>query len=119
MGQKVNPNGLRIGINRAHSSHWFADNKKFTTYVSEDIKIREYLNSKLDDRKMGLSHIDIERTKQQVKVSVHLVQVALVLGEDGSNVKAIEKHLNKLVKPNGETAKLVLYEVKKPDFIQQ
>ena len=109
MGEKVNPNGLRIGINRAHCSHWFADKKKFATYVSEDIKMREYLNSKLDDRKMDLSHIDIERTKQQVKVSVHLVQVTLVLGKDGSNVKAIEKHLNKLVKPNGETAKLVLY----------
>ena len=68
---------------------------------------------------MDLSHIDIERTKQQVKVSVHLVQVTLVLGKDGSNVKAIEKHLNKLVKPNGETAKLVLYEVKNTDFMQQ
>ena len=40
MGQKVNPNGLRIGINRAHSSHWFADKKKFAIYVNEDIKIR-------------------------------------------------------------------------------
>ena len=118
MGQKVNPNGLRIGINRAHSSHWFTDKKKFATYVSEDIKIREYLNSKLDDRKIGLSHIDTETTKQQVKVSVHLVQVALVSGKDGSNVKVIEKHLNELVKPNGETAKLVLYEVKNPDFMQ-
>ena len=116
MGQKVNPNGLRIGINKNHSSHWFADKKEFANYLNEDIKIRQYLEKKLDERKVGLSHIDIERIKRQVKVSVYIVQVAIALGENGSNAKAYEKHLNKLVKPNGETASINFYEVKNPDL---
>lgn len=116
MGQKVNPNGLRIGINKNHSSHWFAEKKEFANYLSEDIKIRQYLEKKLDERKVGLSHIDIERIKRQVKVSVFVVQVAVALGENGSNAKAYEKYLNKLVKVNGETAVINFYEVKNPDL---
>ena len=67
MGQKVNPNGLRIGINRAHSSHWFTDKKKFATYVSEDIKIREYLNIKLDERKMVYLILILKELKNKLK----------------------------------------------------
>ena len=117
MGQKVNPNGLRIGINKKHSSFWYANKKEFANYLSEDIKIRKYLEEKLDERKVGLSHIDIERIKRQVKVSVYVVQVALAIGgETGAQAKAYEKHLNKIVKVNGETASINFFEVKNPDL---
>ena len=116
MGQKVNPNGLRIGINRDHSSHWFANKNKFATYLKEDIQIREYLEKKLDEKKAGLSHIDIARIKQEVKITVYLLHYALAAGENGANLKAFEKYLNKLVKPNDEKVKIDYVSVKNPDL---
>ena len=63
MGQKVNPVGMRIGINREWNSRWYADDKSFNVCLNEDIKIRNFLQSELKKGKANLSHIEIERTK--------------------------------------------------------
>ena len=96
MGQKVNPNGLRLGINRDWSSHWCADKKTFPKYLHEDILIRNYLEPLLDGIKAGLSHIDIERIKNSIKISIFASQPALVIGTDSAQINAIKKNLVKI-----------------------
>ncbi len=93
MGQKVNPNGLRLGINRDWSSHWYADKKSFSVYLKEDIDIRRYLEAKLDKLGAGLSHIDIERIKKDITISIHVSHPALVIGAESATIKAIRADL--------------------------
>ena len=61
MGQKVNPVGMRVGINKDWNSRWYADDKEYPVYLNEDIKIRKYLEKEL--KEALLSHVEIERTK--------------------------------------------------------
>ena len=86
MGQKVNPNGLRLGINREWSSHWYADKKHFASYLKEDIDIRNYLEPKLDKADAGLSHIDIERIKNDITITIH-VSHPEILGKNPDHIK--------------------------------
>ena len=88
MGQKVNPNGLRIGINRDWSSHWYADKKQFASCVDEDVKIRGYLEPHLDKIDAGLSRVDIERIKNHVKITLFVSHPAIVIGKDSEQIKA-------------------------------
>ena len=95
MGQKVSPVGLRLGINRDFESKWYAD-KEFGTFLIEDIKIREYLESKLKDA--ALSKVDIERTKTAITLNIHVARPGVVLGQDGAKLEALKKELKKIVK---------------------
>ncbi len=116
MGQKVNPNGLRLGINREWSSHWYADKKHFASYLQEDIQIRKYLEPKLDKQDAGLSHIDIERIKNDITISIHVSHPAIVIGQDSANIKKIRADLAKLLKRKPENVKVSIVEVKNPDL---
>ena len=88
MGQKVNPNGMRVGINRAWNSNWFANKQDFATFLHEDIKIRKYLTAEL--KKALLSHVDIERVRTEkgnlVTVTVFVALPGVVIGQDGAKV---------------------------------
>jgi small subunit ribosomal protein S3 len=116
MGQKVNPNGMRIGVIRDWESKWYANSKDFATYLHEDIKIRKYLTAKLKDAL--LSHVDIERIKTDkghiVTVTIFVARPGVVIGQDGANINAIKKHLAKLVK--GSELKVSVADVKNPDL---
>ncbi len=116
MGQKVNPNGLRLGINRDWSSHWYADKKSFSVYLKEDIDIRRYLEAKLDKLGAGLSHIDIERIKKDITISIHVSHPALVIGAESATIKAIRADLVKILKKNPDSIKLNIVEIKNPDL---
>ena len=116
MGQKVNPNGLRLGINREWSSHWYADKKHFASYLQEDIKIRKYLEPKLDKQDAGLSHIDIERIKNDITISIHVSHPAVVIGQDSANIKQIRGDLAKILNRKADSAKVSIVEVKNPDL---
>ncbi|MDY4643338.1 MAG: 30S ribosomal protein S3, partial [Candidatus Enterosoma sp.] len=116
MGQKVNPNGLRLGINRDWSSHWCADKKTFPKYLHEDILIRNYLEPLLDGIKAGLSHIDIERIKNSIKISIFASQPALVIGTDSAQINAIKKNLVKILKKDPKNIEVSIVEVKNPDL---
>ena len=116
MGQKVNPNGLRLGINRDWSSHWCADKKTFPKYLHEYILIRNYLEPLLDGIKAGLSHIDIERIKNSIKISIFASQPALVIGTDSAQINAIKKNLVKILKKDPKNIEVSIVEVKNPDL---
>ena len=88
MGQKVNPVGLRIGISHDWNSRWYASNKDFATFLAEDIKIRKFLSEKLKD--CLLSHIEIERIKGRINVSIFTAAPGMVLGQEAKNIKDLK-----------------------------
>ena len=116
MGQKVNPVGMRIGVNRDWNSRWYADDKDFPTYLNEDIKIRKYLEGSL--REAMLSHIEIERTKTDkgtsVVVKVFVARPGVVIGQEGKNANIIKEKLVKLA--HTDAVRMDVIEVKNPDL---
>lgn len=116
MGQKVNPIGMRIGVNRDWNSRWYADDKEYHVFLNEDIKIRSYLKGALKDAL--LSHVEIERIKTDngynVVVQAYVVRPGVVIGQDGKNINNIKKQLDKLVSKG--TVRIDVIEVKNPDL---
>ena len=88
MGQKVNPQGLRVGVIKDWSSKWYADSKNFSDYLVEDHKIREYVKKKLFVS--GISKIEIERTAKFVRVNVYTAKPGLVIGKGGAIAEALK-----------------------------
>lgn len=111
MGQKVNPNGLRIGINRDWESRWFAT-KDFAKFILEDIKIRKLINDQIANS--GISKIEIERTSDEVKVDVHTSKPGVVIGKRGTTINDMKEMLQKEV---GKSVQLNIIEVKKPELV--
>ena len=116
MGQKVNPNGLRIGINRDWSSHWYADKKNFASCLDEDIKVRGYLEPLLDKIDAGLSRIDIERIKDNITISIFVSHPAIVIGKDYEQINAIKAKLVKILKKDSKKINISIVEIKNPDL---
>ncbi len=114
MGQKVNPIGLRIGINKDWQSKWYANNRDFKTYLKNDTEIRKYLNKKLKDA--SLSSILIERTPKRTDVIINTAKPGVVIGHGGEEIEKIKKYLNKLTK---EDINISIMEVKQPDLDAQ
>ncbi|MFM6940038.1 MAG: 30S ribosomal protein S3 [Rhodoluna sp.] len=118
MGQKVNPYGFRLGVTTDHVSRWFTDSTKkgqrYQDYVAEDIKVRALLTQRLD--RAGVSHIEIERTRDRVRVDIHTARPGLVIGRRGAEAEAIRADLEKLTK---KQIQLNILEVKNPDVNAQ
>ncbi len=110
MGQKVNPNGLRLGVNKNWQSNWFAD-KDFSVKLNNDIKIREYLLKKLNDA--AVSSVEIERRKDKVEVKIHTAKPGVVIGRGGED---IEKLRNALKREVNEEIYVSIIEEKNPDL---
>ncbi len=111
MGQKVSPNGLRLGINKYWQSRWFAT-KDYSRYLNEDIKIRRLLEEQLANA--GTAKIEIERTEDEVKVDVFTSKPGVVIGKRGTNINDIKEMIQKEVSKN---VQLNIIEVKKPEII--
>ncbi len=118
MGQKVNPYGFRLGVTTDHVSRWFADSTKkgqrYQDYVAEDIKVRSLLTERLD--RAGVSRVEIERTRDRVRVDIHTARPGLVIGRRGAEAEAIRADLEKLT---GKQIQLNILEVKNPDLDAQ
>ena len=115
MGQKVNPVGMRIGVNRDWNSRWYADDKEYPVNLNEDIKIRKYLEKSLKDAL--LSHIEIERTKAgkgNLVVKIFAGRPGAIIGQDGKNINLIKENLAKLTK--GSDVRVEVIEVKNPNL---
>jgi len=114
MGQKVNPFGFRLGVTTEHSSRWFAESTKkgqrYADYVVEDVKIREYLQGKLD--RAGISRIELERTRDRVRVDIFAARPGLVIGRRGAEAETLRTELEKLT---GKQVLLNILEVKNPE----
>ena len=111
MGQKVNPIGLRIGINRGWDSIWFAKKREYGKLLIEDYKIREYIKRKVVNS--GVSHVVIERTSKKCIVTIHTSRPGFVIGKKGSDIDKIKKKLGKI--SNSEVT-LNIKEIKKPEL---
>ena len=110
MGQKVHPNGVRVGVIRDWNSKWYADSKNFADYLVEDHKIREYVKKKLFIS--GISKIEIERTAKFVKVNVFTAKPGLVIGKGGNLSEALKAELEKMI---NKEVNLNIVEVKNID----
>ena len=112
MGQKVNPIGMRIGINKDWSSKWFAENKDFAKYLKIDNEIRKYLNKRLKDA--AVSSIDINRNNKKTEVVIYTAKPGVVIGHGGEEIEKIKNEINKLTK---EEIVVSIFEVKNPDLV--
>ena len=110
MGQKVHPNGMRVGVIKDWNSKWYADSKNFSDYLVEDHKIREYVKKKLFIS--GISKIEIERTAKFVKVNVYTAKPGLVIGKGGNLSEALKAELEKMI---NKEVNLNIVEVKNVD----
>ena len=110
MGQKVHPNGIRVGVIKDWSSKWYADSKNFSDYLVEDQKIRKYVKQKLFIS--GISKIEIERTAKFVKVNVYTAKPGLVIGKGGALSEELKAELEKMI---NKDVNLNIVEVKNVD----
>ena len=94
MGQKVNPIGLRVGINRSWDSIWFAKKSEYGKLLIEDYKIRNYIKKNVVNS--GVSQVIIERTSRKCIVSIFTSRPGFVIGKKGSDVEKIKKNLSKI-----------------------
>ena len=92
MGQKTNPIGLRLGINRSWDSVWF-DEKNYAAKLHEDIILRNYINNKLNHA--SISRIEISRTPKRVTVTIHTARPGIVIGRGGTEVEQLKTELRK------------------------
>jgi small subunit ribosomal protein S3 len=111
MGQKVNPVGFRLGVNRGWDSVWYAKKKDFGNYLIEDFKIREYIKKNVVNS--GVSQVMIERTSKKCIISIYTSRPGFVIGKKGSD---IEKIKNNLAKISNTEISLNIKEVKIPEL---
>lgn len=111
MGQKVSPNGLRIGINKGWNSLWFVDKKDFAKYIKEDNTIRTFIKKKY--YACAISKIVIERTSKRVVVTIYTARPGILIGQKGAGVEILKKELLKLTK--AEVVSINIKEIKNPD----
>jgi small subunit ribosomal protein S3 len=110
MGQKINPIGLRLGINKTWDSRWFAGDD-YATKLHEDIKIRKHVKKAL--HAAGVSKIIIERTGKKCHVSIHTARPGIVIGKKGADIDNVKKAVQKFTK---DEVHLNIIEVRKPEL---
>ena len=108
MGQKTNPIGLRLGVNRTWDSIWYNE-KHFAEKLHEDIIIRNYINKKLKDA--SINKINIERAAKNITITIFTSRPGIVIGKAGSEVEKLKKELNKLI---GYDTNVNVSEIKRP-----
>ena len=118
MGQKINPYGFRLGITTDYKSRWFADSSKegqrYRDYVDEDVKIRRLMSKGME--RAGISKVEIERTRERVRVDIHTARPGIVIGRRGAEADRIRGDLEKLT---GKQVQLNILEVKNPEIDAQ
>lgn len=114
MGQKVNPHGFRLGITTDHKSRWFADSTKagqrYRDFVKEDVAIRKLMSTGME--RAGIAKVEIERTRDRVRVDIHTARPGIVIGRRGAEADRLRGELEKLT---GKQVQLNILEVKNPE----
>ncbi|WP_354622696.1 30S ribosomal protein S3 [Psychromonas sp. MME2] len=111
MGQKVHPNGIRLGITKPFSSTWYAGTKDFADNLYSDFQIRKFLTEKL--KNASLSKITIERPAKSVRVTIHTARPGVVIGKKGEDVEKLRSAIAKMA---GVPAQINISEVRKPEL---
>ncbi|MFW5702866.1 MAG: 30S ribosomal protein S3 [Candidatus Dojkabacteria bacterium] len=114
MGQKINPNGFRVGVNKNWLSGWFSPKSDYADTLNSDLKVREYLSKEL--KNAGLAEVIIKRYSNKVTISISVARPGVVIGRGGTGIEKVKKDLQKLV---GSAVDLKVFEVKKPEASAQ
>lgn len=113
MGQKINPNGFRLGVTTDHRTRWYAK-KQYAEFVGEDVKIRRYLTKTLE--RAGISSIEIERRSDRVSIYLYAARPGIVIGRNGAEAERVRGQLEKLT---GKQVQLNILEIKNPEIDAQ
>ena len=111
MGQKVNPIGFRTGIMLGWKSRWYASKKEFADLLMEDQKIRKFIHTKY--KFAGIPKVEIERTRDEVKVILHAARPGVIIGRKGQEVEQLQDELQKLV---GRRINIKIEEITRPEI---
>ena len=111
MGQKTNPIGIRLGINRTWDSRWYAGKKDYADQLHEDVAIRAFLEKRL--AQAGISRIVIERTGKKLRVVLYSARPGVVIGKKGADIEALRTELSKISKSE---VSLNIVEIRKPEL---
>ena len=122
MGQKVHPIGIRLGVIRKSNANWYADPKKYSEYLINDLQVRKYLEKKLNNRDAGkdnkavnamISGIEIERSTGAAKVTIKTARPGVIIGNKGANIDSLQKELSNLMNVPTQVS---IEEVTQPDL---
>ena len=113
MGHKVNPIGLRVGINRTWDSRWYAD-RDYADLLEEDVKIRSFVGKRL--KQAGVSKVVIERPAKRARVTIHSARPGVIIGKKGADIEKLRQELSKLTK---NEVSLNILEIRKPEIEAQ
>ena len=109
MGQKVNPNGIRLGINRTWSSRWFSKSQ-YSVLLHQDLEIKKYVEEKL--KNASISKVNIERAAKKLRISIYSSRPGIIIGKKGADIESLK---NKLTKLSNLEVFLDIKEVRKPE----
>ena len=111
MGQKVHPNGFRLGVVKKHNANWYAKGKAFSENVVQDLKVRECFKKRL--KFSSVSKIELERSADNFVVFIHTSRPGIIIGKRGEEIENLKKAVEKIV---GQPTQINIKEVKKPDL---
>ena len=111
MGQKVHPNGMRLGIVKEHTSMWYADRKNYSDYLLNDLQVRDSLRKRLVDA--SVSRIEIHRSAQDARIKIHTARPGIVIGKKGEDVEQLRLILSEMM---GINVNLNIEEIRKPEL---
>ena len=114
MGQKINPTGFRLSVNRNWGSKWYANSKNFPAMLAEDIKVREYLKKKLSHAAVG--RVVIERPSKNARITIYSARPGVVIGKKGEDIEGLRNALQKLM---GVPVHVNIEEIRKPELDAQ
>ena len=111
MGQKVNPIGFRLGINRTWDSRWYAGKRTYADLLHEDLELRRMLHERL--RQTGLSRVVIERPAKRARITIHTARPGVVIGKKGADIETLRLELSERT---GSDVSLNIVEIRKPEL---
>jgi len=111
MGQKVHPTGFRLGIIRDWSSKWYAGNKDYATYLNTDLKVREFIKTKL--AQASVSEVRIERPARNARIIIHTARPGIVIGKKGEDIDSLRKQISEMM---GIPVHISVEEIRKPEL---
>ena len=114
MGQKINPNGFRLGVIRDWTAKWYAGSKHYGEYLASDMKLRTHIKKKLANA--ALSKIVIERPAQNISITLHTARPGIVIGKKGEDIEKLRQELAKIA---GVPVQLAVEEVRQPELDAQ
>lgn len=114
MGQKVNPIGMRLQVNRTWDSRWYADTRDFGDLLLEDLKIRDFIKNEC--KQAGVSRVIIERPHKKCRVTIHTARPGVIIGKKGADIEALRKKLSRMT---DSELHLNIVEVRKPELDAQ